>query len=192
MLNTRNLKVWGALLVTMSCVGCGGVPVYTDYAGPDAAKLRIALNDPKHYFLWTSFVDLSTCKASAFLKSLGGDSGADTARIGMLDEKPIDNGNVERHVQGGQNTTMQFSSLAVSGVGDVLLGLTPDKQSEVRDRTPSKCPMVTFPMNGGQQYEVDVAVGPQKCEVAVYELSISEGELKRSRMEFIVQGCPPK
>src|SRR5262249_26888138 len=134
----------------------------------------------------------SSCKQVEVFRMMGGDSNPDATRIGMLDEKPIDNGNMETHIPAAPKTTLRFSALPIVDAADVLFAMTPSTQAEVRARQTSKCPVAAFDAESGKQYEIDVAVGPQRCEIAVYELSAAMGELDRHQITFQESACPAK
>jgi hypothetical protein len=186
----HNWKTWVLGIVAIGCAGCGA-PLHKDYAEADSAKLRVVLNDPKGYFLWASVIAPSSCKQVEVLWPLGGDNKPDPARVGMLDPKPVDNSNSETRIP-ARKTILRFSSLATVDAVDVLFAMTPTTQAEIRARTPSKCPVAEFEAESGQQYEIEVTVGPQRCDVAVYQLSEAQGNLDRRPVALVDSACPAK
>lgn len=190
MLHGHDWKTWAVALAAMGCAGCQA-PIHKDYDGADSAKLRVVLNDPKRYFLWASLIAPSTCKQVEVLWPLGGDNKPDPARVGMLDPKPVDNSNSETRIP-ARKTILRFSSLATVDAIDVLFAMTPTTQADIRARTPSKCPVAEFEVESEQQYEIDITVGPQRCEVAVYQLSEGQGNVDRHPVAFTESACPAK
>jgi hypothetical protein len=147
------------------------------------------LVNPKGYAATAAMVDANTCKwkgkSKGMLGWISGGAKIDTLRVGMLDERPIADGVLERTIGTGEKIAIGpgFSVALIGfwrGVGAVA---SPLLRPSVNSVQPGICSSPIFIPEVGKQYEVTLNMAPATCEVALNELSEADGKVVRTKVE---------
>jgi hypothetical protein len=152
-------------------------------ASVGAAKVRVVNTHPFAYYADIAVFDSPTCFAKANLGMTGGNS-HDAERIGMLDDRPVSAGTLERTVLAGEALVIGpravFPTVTSS---EIMHSLMPGTQDELRARRAGVCRMPSFVPKAGEQYEVVVDLAPARCTVTPYRLVGAEGAVSREPVE---------
>lgn len=143
------------------------------------AKLRIVNLHPYAYYADIAVFDSASCFATANLGMTGGNS-RDAERIGMLDDKPVSPATLERYVRADEPLVVgpraAFPTVTNS---ELMHGLMPATQDEVRARQAGVCKLPSFVPKAGEQYELEVDLRPGRCSVTPYHLGGTDGAVTR-------------
>jgi hypothetical protein len=181
-------RALAALGLAAVLAACSAVPnTAPRYVEPPptapSAKVRVVNLHPFAYYADIAVFDSPTCFTKANLGMTGGNS-RDALRIGMMDDKPVSAGTLERHVPIDQPLVIGpravFPTVTSS---EIMHSLMPDTQDKVRGRQAGVCKIPSFTPRLNQQYEVVVDLTPAHCSVTPYHLVDDHGNVKREDVQ---------
>jgi hypothetical protein len=181
-------RALAALGLAAVLAACSAVPnTAPRYVEPPptapSAKVRVVNLHPFAYYADIAVFDSPTCFTKANLGMTGGNS-RDALRIGMMDDKPVSAGTLERHVPIDQPLVIGpravFPTVTPS---EIMHSLMPDTQDKVRGRQAGVCKIPSFTPRLNQQYEVVVDLTPAHCSVTPYHLVDDHGTVKREDVQ---------
>ena len=168
-----------AMLAACSVVPNAGPKYREPPTGAAVAKLRVVNLHPYAYYADIAVFDSASCFATANLGMTGGNS-RDAERIGMLDDKPVSPATLERYVRADEPLVIgpraAFPTVTNS---ELMHGLMPATQDEVRARQAGVCKLPSFVPKAGEQYELEVDLRPGRCTVTPYHLGGADGAVTR-------------
>jgi len=142
-------RALAALGLAAVLAACSAVPnTAPRYVEPPptapSAKVRVVNLHPFAYYADIAVFDSPTCFTKANLGMTGGNS-RDALRIGMMDDKPVSAGTLERHVPIDQPLVIGpravFPTVTSS---EIMHSLMPDTQDKVRGRQAGVCKIPSF------------------------------------------------
>jgi len=99
----------------------------------------------------------------------------------MLGSTPPSEASLERLVKAGEPLVIGprrvFPHL---NAAQIMFSMGPGRSAPIAALQPGACRLVSFTPREGEQYEIEIAVAPGKCEVTPYRLSLAEaGKVQR-------------
>jgi len=165
------LALVGVALLAACSVVPNTAPKYAEPTkGVASAKVRVVNLHPYAYYADIAVFDSASCFATANLGMTGGNS-RDAERIGMLDDKPVTPATLERYVRADEPLVIGPRAVFPTVTnGELMHGLMPATQDDVRARQAGVCKLPSFVPKAGEQYELEVDLRPGRCTVTPYHL----------------------
>lgn len=153
---------------------------YTPPASGPRAQLRVIAQNADGYFAATRDVTQTCSRNSPSFPMLGGDSKPDAERLGMPGEVGPRADRFERRIAANQPLRLTASTLYRASFSDGLKSGTAVGQMQYQARAWACNVKIEFTPVDGAQYEMRYDFGPDRCDVHVDALGLSEGRVTRS------------
>jgi hypothetical protein len=176
-------RVVTTAIILLVASGCAQMPQYRDSTEPNAAKLRIKMEEPLVSNLFLGAIDVEKCEQTAVFNWLTGgiDSLYKDRGVEMLDPQPHKEGLLEFRVSSGKSiAALPRLHVAKANAAEVLFAFNPVIQEAFRKKQPGDCPTPAFVPKAGGQYEIVFRVLPGQCETAIYELKQNGASVART------------
>lgn len=175
------------LVLSLSFSGCVTRLPYTPPTSGKTAYLRVIAKDSADYFAWTKHISNTCSQESPNFPTLGAEDQTDTVTVGFPDSSTPNWDHFERVIPSDQAFKISVYTLKRVSFGDGIFVFAPGGAETIRSKAWSCHVEASFVPKQSTYYEMIYDFSPEKCNIAVNEISNQGQPIARSPVQTTVQ-----